>query len=254
MGRIEDKVALITGGSSGIGQATALLFAKEGAKVVVAAHQVTGSLEETVAMIKASGGEASFVEADVSKSAEVENMVKTTVDTYGRLDILFNNAGNQQSLGTTVETSEEDFDRVINVNLKGVFLGMKYGIPQMLKTGGGSIVNTASINAFIAFTNVPVYSAAKSGVVMLTKTAAMEYVNQNIRVNCVCPGFILTPRSARVRSDPKFESVAPTWPKSPVGRPGRPEEVAQAVLFLASDESSYTTGTVLFVDGGITAL
>lgn len=252
MGRLEGKVALITGAGSGIGRATAILFTSEGAKVAII-DRVEEGAKKTVSQIKASGGEATFIKADVSKSSEVKNMIKTTLDTYGRIDILFNNAGIQQPLNKTVETSEEDWDDTINTNLKGVFLGMKYGIPEMIKTGGGSIINTASMCGFIAPTYMPAYNASKGGVVMLTKSAALEYVKDNVRVNCVCPGVVDTAIKKQVDSDPNWPIIRSTRIPIPVGRLAAPEEIAKTVLFLASDESSYVTGAAIMVDGGRTA-
>jgi len=252
MGRLEGKVALITGGGSGIGQATAVLFAKEGAKVVVAGRQES-SLEETVGMIKASGGEASLVKADVTNSKDVENMIRTTVDAYGRLDILVNNAGTHQPMNYIVDIPEADWDRVIDVNLKGVFLGMKYGIPEMLKAGGGVIVNTASEAVPRPLSCLAAYNASKAGVTLLTKTAALEYARQNIRVNCVNPGPTQTPMADRIRSGPVWESIKSTRRPTPMGRSGTPEEIAPLILFLASDEASYVTGAAFDADGGSAA-
>ena len=252
MRKLEGKVALITGGSSGIGRATALLFAKEGAKVVVAARQESGNLEETVTMIKASGGETSFVKTDVTNSKDVQNMVKTTVDTYGRLDILFNNAGIHQSPNLITDIPEEDWSRVIEINLKGVFLGMKYAIPEMIKGGGGVIINTSSAGAFIPLIGMAVYDVSKAGVLSLTRTAAQEYANQNIRVNCICPGAIQTPMLDHFRSGPVWERIKGTRRPNPMGRLGTPEEVAPVVLLLACDDSSYMTGAAINMDGGST--
>jgi len=252
MARLKDRVALITGGGSGIGRATALLFAREGARVVIADHVSEGA-EEVVRLIKSQGGEAAFVRADVSRSADVQSMIKTTIDTCGRLDILFNNAGIEQPLASTVDTTEEVWDQVIGINLKGVFLGMKYAIPEMLKRGGGVIVNTASINSFVAISHQPAYNSSKGGVLLLTKTAALEYARDNIRINCVCPGPVDTPLLARTRDSDLWRSLAPTRIKPPIGRPATPEDIAKAVLYLASDESSYCTGTALLVDGGFTS-
>jgi len=248
IGRLDGKVALITGSGSGIGRATAILFAREGAKVVVADYIAEGG-EETVTMIKAAGGEAIFVKADVAKATDVEKMVKVAVDIYGQLDILYNNAGIAEIQNVpTAEVKEENWDRVIDIDLKGVFLGMKYGIPEMLKRGGGVIINTASMAGLVGFSYLPAYSAAKAGAVELTKTAAMEYARQNIRVNCICPGGIVTPMLEQREDFGNFIRR-----RTPVHRLGKPEEVAPAALFLASDESSYVTGTALAVDGGFVA-
>ena len=192
MGRLDGKVALITGGSSGIGRATAILFAKEGAKVVVASRGAKLG-EETVRMIQQVGGQARFVKTDVSKAQDVKNLVRVGVDTYGRLDVLFNNAGIEGDVIRTVELSEENYDLVLDTNLKGVWLGMKYGIPEMLKTGGGVIVNTSSMNGpIVALKGAPQYGASKAGVVALSRVVALEYATKNIRVNCINPGPTMT--------------------------------------------------------------
>lgn len=245
MGRLEDKVAIITGAASGIGRATALLFAREGAKVVVA-DVVSG--EEVVEMIKQTGGEAIFVKTDVSKATEVERMVKSVVDNYGKLDIIFNNAGIGGTLVSTMKRTEEEWDKVINVNLKGVFLGMKYAIREMLNKGG-VIINTSSYAGLVGTAGIGAYSASKSGVIALTKTAAVEYAKRNIRVNAICPGGILT-QMTQVLGETDFKYIEE---HTPMARVGKPEEVATVALFLASDESSFITGAVLSVDGGAAA-
>ncbi|KTB47816.1 dehydrogenase [Dehalogenimonas alkenigignens] len=251
MARLIGKVALITGAGSGIGRATAQLFAKEGARVMVADISGTGG-QETVDMIRTSGGEAAFVKVDVSKAVDVEKAVKSVVDKYGRLDILYNNAGIEGALAPTHDSTEENWDRVIDINLKGVYLGMKYGITQMLKQGGGIIVSTASVAGLVGFTNMPAYCASKGGVVQLTKTAALEYAKQNIRVNCVCPGVIATPMIDRFTGG-SAEARQSFVALEPCGRLGNPEEIAQAVLFLASDEACFITGVAFPVDGGFIA-
>ena len=247
MGRLEDKVAVITGAGSGIGRAAALLFAREGAKVVVA--DVTGAEEETAAAI---GDAATPVRADVSSAADVRAMIETARARYGRLDVLFNNAGIEGAPGFTADCTEEDFDRVIAVNLKGVFLGMKYAIPVMLEHGGGSIINNASIAGLVGFPGAPAYCASKGGVVLLTKATALEYATQNIRVNAICPGVIETPMIERYVSTGE-EARRMLVQIEPVGRLGQPEEVAALALFLASDEASFITGAALPVDGGVVA-
>ena len=251
MGKIDGKVAIITGAASGIGKATAILFAQEGAKVVVA--DVMDKLgEETVKMIKESGGKAVFVHADVSRAEDVKNMVKTAVDTYGRLDIIFNNAGIEGATADTANYPENVFDKVIAINLKGVWLGIKYAVPELLKNGGGSIINTSSVAGLVGFAGLSAYNATKGGIIQLTKTAALEYAKQNIRVNCIAPGVIETPMVERaLKGQP--EAKAAFIQIEPVGRFGKPEEIAKAALFLASDDSSFVTGTVLTVDGGLTA-
>lgn len=251
MGKLDGKVALITGAASGIGQATAVLFAEEGAKVVVADFVPTGG-QETVRMIKETGGEAVFVQADVSKAVEVQKMVKTAVDTYGRIDILHNNAGIQGPFFPTADLPEEDWDKVVNTDLKSAFLCSKYTIPVMQEQGGGVIVNTSSTAGVLGLPYVPAYCAAKGGIVQLTKSMALELVAQNIRVNCICPGGTLTPMMLgwMPPEGPERETFLQSMPG---GRPIRPEEIARAVLFLASDDSSAAVGTILAVDLGHSA-
>ena len=248
--RLKDKVAIITGAGSGIGRASAVLFAKEGAKVVVADVVRRGGLK-TVRMIRNSGGEATFVETDVSRASDVERMVKTTVEKYGKLDILFNNAGINLEK-TVTDTTEEELDKVIDINLKGVFLCSKYAIPEMLRNGGGVIINTASIRGLVGQFHLAAYCASKGGVVLLTKAMALDYGPYNIRVNCICPGGIQTPMHEAFLAtvaDPERE-MREMLKKIPLGRIGQPEDVAHAALFLASDESFYITGVALPVDGG----
>ena len=245
---LKGKVALVTGGSSGIGRASALAFAREGAQVVVADVVVEGG-EETVGLIKQAGGEALFVKADVSQAAEVEAMVNKAVETYGRLDCAFNNAGTEGAIAQTDEYTEENWERVIAINLKGVWLCMKHEIPQMLTHGSGAIVNTASALGLVGITKQPAYVASKHGVVGLTKTAALEYAKLGIRVNALCPGAINTPMLDRALStQPQLaESVTSM---EPVGRLGKPEEIAEAVVWLCSDAASFVTGHAMSVDGG----
>jgi len=247
-GRLDGKVALVTGGSSGIGRASALAFAREGAKVVVADVVVEGG-EETVGLIKKAGGEALFVRADVSKAAEVEAMVNQVAQTYGRLDCAFNNAGIEGVMAQTAECSEENWDRTLSINLKGVWLCLKYEIPQMLKQGGGAIVNTASALGLVGMAGLPAYTASKHGVAGLTKTAALEYAKAGIRVNAVCPGAIRTPMTERLFSlQPQIAETATAM--EPVGRMGTPEEIAEAVVWLCSEAASFVTGLAMSVDGG----
>lgn len=254
-GRLEQKVALITGGASGIGRAAALAFAREGAKVVVA-DMATAGAEETVRMIQTAGGTAIFVKADVSQGSDVERMVQQGVETYGRLDCAFNNAGIQGDLAQTAECSEENWQRIIAINLTGVWLCMKHEIRSMVKQGCGAIVNTASNFGLVGSNGMPAYVASKHGVVGLTKTAALEYAKAGIRINAVCPGPTQTPLVDQVlRQQPQLadQIVAAITAREPVGRMGRPEEIAEAVVWLCSDAASFVTGVALAVDGGFVA-
>ena len=246
-GLVQGKIALVTGGGSGIGRATALKLAKEGAKVMIADYMPEGG-ERTVRMIEEAGGEAGFVAADVSVTKQVEAMVAKTVKTYGRIDCAFNNAGIEGRMANTVECTEETWDRTIAINLKGVWLCMKYEIPQMLKQGGGTIVNTASIAGLVGFEGLSAYNASKGGVVQLTRTAALEFATKNIRVNCVCPGVIRTPMVERLLDNRSFTEDQLNAGE-PVGRMGKPEEIAEGVLWLLSDASSFVTGHPLVIDG-----
>jgi NAD(P)-dependent dehydrogenase (short-subunit alcohol dehydrogenase family) len=254
-GQLDQKVALVTGGASGIGRAAALAFAREGARVVVSDVTVVGG-EETVQMIQAAGGTAMFVKADVSQGNEVERMVKLAVETYGRLDCAFNNAGIQGDLAQTAECSEENWHRIIAINLTGVWLCMKHAIPFMMQRGSGAIVNTASNFGLVGSNGMPAYTASKHGVLGLTKTAALEYAKAGIRINAVCPGPTQTPlmdnllRQQPQRAD---QIVAAILAREPVGRMGRPEEVAEAVVWLCSEAASFVTGIALAVDGGYVA-
>jgi NAD(P)-dependent dehydrogenase (short-subunit alcohol dehydrogenase family) len=251
--RFSGKVALVTGGASGIGRASAQLFAKEGASVVVSDVALEGG-QQTVRLIEEDGGEASFVEADVSKAAQVEALVRRPVEAHGRLDYAFNNAGIEGRMATnTADYPEEDWDRVIGVNLKGVWLCMKHEIAQMLKQGGGSIVNNSSVEGLVGLEGTSAYAASKHGVVGLTKTAALEYAQSGIRVNAVCPGLIRTPMVERyTEGDAETEAQ---WAAifEPVGRMGSAEEVAEAVVWLCSEAASFVTGHAMAVDGGFLA-
>ncbi len=250
-GRLDNKIALVTGAGSGIGRATALVFAREGAKVVVADIVVEGG-QETVQQIEAAGGEAIFVKADVSQAADVEALVTQTVETYGRLDCAFNNAGIEGGVKPTIDCTEEEFDRTIAVNLTGVWLCMKYELQQMLSQGGGAIVNTASVAGLVGFPGLPDYVASKHGVVGLTKTAALEYAKSGIRVNAVCPGVIQTPMVERgAQLSPGFDELAVSM--EPVGRFGQPSEIGEAAVWLCSDAASFVTGHPMVVDGGLVA-
>ncbi len=249
-GTLEGKVALVTGGGSGIGRASSLAFAREGAKVVVADVNVEGG-EETARLIRDGGGDAAFFRADVSRTAEVEAMVNNVVETYGRLDCAHNNAGIEGQFGAiTHEYPEDVWDRVIDINLKGVWLCMKYEIPQMLRQGGGAIVNTSSGAGLRGGTGVgTAYYASKHGVVGITKVAALEYAQQGVRVNAVCPGLIVTPMGERYMSHLSELGVGATR-GGPMGRNGRPEEIAESVVWLCSDAASFVNGLALPVDGG----
>lgn len=250
-GQLQDKVVLVTGGGSGIGRATSLLIAKAGAKVMIADY-VPESAERIVKMIKDAGGTANCIAADVSVPKQVEAMVAKTIETYGRLDCAFNNAGIEHKIVDTVTVTEDVFDRVIAINLKGVWLCMRAEIPQMLKQGGGAIVNTASGAGLVGVEGLSAYNASKHGVVGLTKTAALEYAQKNIRVNCVCPGLINTPMVARmIDSGGMDEQVFVA--AEPVGRMGQPEEIGAGVLWLLSDAASFVTGHSMSIDGGYVA-
>lgn len=250
--RLANKVALITGAGSGIGREAALLFAKEGAKVVVVDINSTAG-QETVSLIKAAGGEAAFTATDVSKAAEARAMIEFAEKTFGKLNVLFNNAGIfPDKDGSVLETDEEVWDLVMNVNLKGVFFGCKYGIPALLRAGGGSIINTASFVALMgAATSQIAYTASKGGVLAMTREMAVEFARKNIRLNAICPGPVETPLLAQLLSDPARRQRRMVH--IPMGRLARASEVAQAALFLASDESAYVNGATFTVDGGITA-
>jgi NAD(P)-dependent dehydrogenase (short-subunit alcohol dehydrogenase family) len=250
-GRVEGKVALITVGGSGIGRATALLFGREGAKVMVADYDPEGG-ERTVKTIKEAGGTAVFHAADVSNPQDVDALIHKVVETYGCLDCAFNNAGIEGQMALTPDCSIENWNRVIAINLTGVFLCMKYEIALMLKHGGGSIVNTSSGAGLVGLSGAPAYVAAKHGVSGLTKAAALEFAQKGIRVNAVCPGFIQTPMVERVLDKGTF-SEEQIFAAEPMHRMGKPEEIAEAVLWLCSDASSFVTGLPMPVDGGYVA-
>jgi NAD(P)-dependent dehydrogenase (short-subunit alcohol dehydrogenase family) len=252
IGRVENKIALVTGGGSGLGRATVQALTREGAKVLIADLNLE-SAHETATMVAETGGEASAFAMDVTIAAQAEAMVQTTVERYGRLDCAFNNAGIPGKVGTSViDYEEKDWDRVIAVDLKGVWLGMKYEIKQMLKQGGGVVVNTASIAGLVGLVGSSPYVASKHGVVGLTKTAALEFAQQNIRVNAVCPGVFRTPLVEKIIAElPEREELYLS--AQPIGRMGRPEELAEAVVWLCSDAASFVTGHAFPVDGGYVA-
>ena len=248
---MDGTVALVTGGSSGIGFATCLAFAREGARVVIADISAEGG-EKAERMIKEAGGEGTFVKTDVSRAAEVEALVKRAVESYGRLDYAFNNAGIEGTMASTVDCTEENWDRTIDINLKGVWLCMKYEIPQMLRRGKGAIVNMASVAGLVGSPNSPAYCASKGGVIQLTRTAALEYATAGIRINAVCPGAIRTPMIERViAAQPDMREALATM--HPIGRMGEPEEIAEAVIWLCSPAASFVTGQALAIDGGFVA-
>lgn len=243
----KNKVAFITGAASGIGQATALAFAEAGANVVIC--DVNADAGNSMASQLLKKTESIFIRCDVSKGEEVQRSVQQTIAQFGRIDFAFNNAGVEGEQASTPECTEENWQRVIDINLKGVWLCMKYQIPHMLKQGSGAIVNCSSIAGLVGFTGIPAYTASKHGVIGLTKTAALEYAKTGIRVNAVCPGVIQTPMIDRFTHGEKQiqnQLVA----GEPVGRVGRPEEIAAAALWLCSDQSSFITGHSLVVDGG----
>ena len=246
------QVAVVTGAGAGIGRATALAFAAEGLKVVVADRDVAGG-EDTVAQIKAAGGSAIFLGCDVTVEAQVKQLMEQTISTYGRLDYAFNNAGIEIEQGRLADGTLDEFDAIMGVNVKGVWLCMKYQLPLMLAQGGGAIVNTASVAGLGAAPKMSIYSASKHAVIGLTKSAAIEYAKKHIRVNAVCPGVIDTDMFRRAyEADPRKAEFAAAM--HPVGRIGKVEEVASAVLYLCSDGAAFTTGHALAVDGGALAI
>ncbi len=246
------KVALVTGGGAGIGRATALAFAQAGARVAIV-DIVEEAGREVVSAITAAGGEAMFIRADVVNAAEVEAMVARTVEAYGKIDCAFNNAGIEEEHMRLAECSEATFDRIMAINVKGVWLALKYELAAMLRSGGGAIVNTASVAGLVAAPKMAAYCASKHAVLGLTKSAAIEYARKNIRVNAVCPGVIRTPMYERaLQVDPK--GTAQVAQMHPIGRVGEPEEVAAVVLWLCSDAAGFVTGHAHTVDGGLTAV
>lgn len=244
------KVAFVTGAANGIGRATALAFAREGAAVVVADVSEQGN-QETARMIEELGGRAIAVKCNVTQAEDVKAALDKTIETFGRLDFAFNNAGVEQEMAATAELDEAEWDRIVNTDLRGVFLCLKHEIPLMLKQGGGAIVNTSSGAGVKGFKGQAAYVAAKHGVVGLTRAAALDYASQNIRINAVCPGIIDTPMMDRV-SGGTPEGRQQVISQEPIGRMGQPEEIANAVVWLCSDASSFAVGHALVVDGGQT--
>jgi NAD(P)-dependent dehydrogenase (short-subunit alcohol dehydrogenase family) len=244
---LQGRVAIITGGTTGIGRDAAVLFAEAGAKVVVAGRREKEGAE-TMELLRKAGGEGIFVKTDVSKSADVQHLVRKTVEKYGRVDCLFNNAGIEGVWAPIIEQREEDFEQVIAINLTGVWTCMKYVIPHMLKQGGGTIVNMSSVAGLMGAPGAAAYVASKHAVIGLTKSAALEYAANNIRVNAVCPAVIETPMGERIFGGERRDMAVAMHP---VGRFGRPREIAEAVLWMCSDKSSFMTGHELVVDGGL---
>ena len=250
MADFDGKVALVTGGGTGIGRATAIAFAREGANVVIG-NRNSEAGEAVVKTIQANGGQASFLRTDVSSEEDVKALIEHAVATYGRLDVAFNNAGIGGAAGPLADQSSDNYDKVMGINVKGVWMSMKYEIRQMLKTGGGSIVNNSSVGGLVGFAGVSIYSASKHAVMGLTKSAALEYSARGVRINAVNPAVIRTPMAeglAKMRKGKPDDLAA----VHPIGRIGEPEEVADAVLWLCSDKASFVTGTATCVDGGYT--
>lgn len=254
--RLEDKVAVITGAASGQGRAAAHLFAEEGARVVLTDISEEG-VEEAAREIRDNGGTATALVTDVAREQDVSDMIRAAVDEFGTLDILFNNAGvgysaaDRLTMASVVDTPEEDWDSILAINLKGVAMGCKHAIPIMVENGGGAIVNNASINALVGLSGADAYTAAKGGIVALTRVLAVDWGPSGVRVNCICPGGVDTPMIAPAIADEQILNFMRD--NTPLGRLARPEETARVALFLASDEASYLNGAVIPVDGGWTA-
>ena len=246
-----NKVVLVTGGTSGIGRATAVAFAREGARVVVAGRRETEGAE-TVRLLRDAGGDGLFIKADVSKESDVRTLIEQTVATFGGLDCAFNNAGMEQPPGPIDEQEESLFDQIIGVNVKGVWLCLKYQIPEMLRRGAGTIVNNASMSAVVGFPGVPIYTASKHAVLGLTRALALEHAKAGVRINAVCPGAVDGEMFQRFAGDNR-EVREHMMAMHPMGRLGKPEEIASAVLWLCSEGAGFTTGHALMLDGGYVA-
>ena len=248
----DQKVAIVTGGNSGIGRATAIAIAKEGAKVTIAGRRVKEG-EETVRLIKEAGSEGIFVKTDVANENDVRSLVERTVETYGRLDYAFNNAGIEQTMAPLAEQTVEEFDQIMNINVRGVWLSMKYEIPVMIKNGigvGGAIVNNSSVAGIMGFPQMAIYIASKHAVLGLTKSAALEYAKSGIRINSIAPGGVDTDMVERLTEDDKQWRETLTS-MHPIGRLSNPEEIANAVVWLLSNSASFVLGHTLLVDGGV---
>ena len=250
--RLQNKIAIVTGGGSGIGRGISEMFSREGAKVMVVDWEVTGGME-VIAQIKDAGGEAMFLKVDVSRAMDTRNMVRTAVETWGKLDILVNNAGIVR-VGSVIETSEDEWDEVLNINLKGVFLCSKFAIPEMIRTGSGTIINIASVGGLVGPAELAAYGSAKAGVINLTRQMAVDFGPEGIRVNCISPGTIVTEMHQAFYSAEEKDAVLAEWASTkPLRKVGYPKDIAYAAIYLASDESAFVTGTNLIVDGGTMA-
>lgn len=251
--RLTEKVAIITGGGSGFGETTGRLFAREGAAVMLA--DINGEAARAVAeSIVAEGGRAGWVETNVTTAASAEAMVQATLRQFGKVDILFNNAG-VEGFGSVVTTDDATWERIFAVHVRGTYLCSKYALPAMIAGGrGGVVVNVSSVSGLVGIRNMAAYSAAKGAIISLTRSMAADFAQHNIRVNCIAPGTTMTPMGLRLVENDTPEQLALRMSRYPLNRFGQPEEIAQAVLFLASDESSYATGTCLVVDGGLTSV
>ncbi len=251
--RLKDKVAIITGGGSGFGEVTARLFAREGAAIMLA--DINGEAAQTVAdSIASEGGQVGWARTDVTSSSSVEAMVQAALNRFGRVDILFNNAG-IEGFGTVVDTDENTWERIFAVHVRGTYLCSKYALPAMIEgRRGGSVVNVSSVAGLVGIRNMTAYSAAKGAILSMTRSMAVDFAQYGVRVNCVAPGTTMTPMGQRLVEGDTPEQLALRMSRYPLNRFGRPEEIANAVLFLASDESSYATGSCLVVDGGLTAV
>jgi NAD(P)-dependent dehydrogenase (short-subunit alcohol dehydrogenase family) len=245
----QQKVAIITGGNSGIGRATAVALARQGVNITIAARRPKEG-EETVKIVKDAGSEGIFVKTDVTKEDDIRSLVEKSTKKFGRLDYAFNNAGIEESMTPLVDQRSDIFDRIINVNVKGVWLSMKYEIPEMIKSGGGSIVNMSSVAGVMGFPQMPIYIASKHAVLGLTKSAALEYARSGIRINAVAPGAVKTDMAKRVmKGNPQLSQTLTSM--HPIGRTAEPEEIADVVSWLLSDKSTFVLGHTLLADGGI---